>query len=638
MSDKNKQEDQKPDAIQAVGKCTITAAITEEGKPEKLPRVDIMAYNGGIMSVGWWGPVVIDLSGLKAKDKNPILFGHSTFSTDSIMGQTDGVTNDGKTLSVSGDIMGESRTVKETLALAKKGFEFQASVGVRPKVHSYVEQGQEIEVNGQKLSGPFTMIGQSELKEISIVPLGADGATSAKIAAEQQRVNAKTKENTMAQKPDGEGTNPTAEDIRAAAVAEETRISAVRETAKDHPEICASAIKDGLTPEQVKVKVLEAKLAAEIKRNERPLVGAFGINTGKGLEVNASMIEAAACLQGRVKNPEKLFASDTLNKAESLKLRSLTDLVRATLALSGKTLDVTRHDTREYLQAAFSTRDISNVLSAVANKFITEGFGAVEESWKEIANVRSVVDFKTNTGVRLVMANLLKTLSPSGEIQHGALSDETRTIKADTKALMLGVTRQDIINDDLSVLTDIPRRLGYAAGRTFNTDFWTAFEAAVAANFSASKPKFNQTTGALSLTTLATAEALFLALKDADGNPLGVKASKLLCGTTAYTKSRELYISTGLIGGSAKDAAANIYANMFKPVFSSYLSAAPWYLTADPMAVPVMEAAFLNGRQEPFVETADADFNTLGVQMRCYYDYGVAFAEWRGAVRSTGVL
>jgi hypothetical protein len=50
-----------------------------------------------------------------------------------------------------------------------------------------------------------------------------------------------------------------------------------------------------------------------------------------------------------------------------------------------------------------------------------------------------------------------------------------------------------------------------------------------------------------------------------------------------------------------------------------------------------MEAAFLNGREEPFVETADADFNTLGIQMRCYYDYGAAFGEWRAAIRSTGV-
>jgi hypothetical protein len=305
--------------------------------------------------------------------------------------------------------------------------------------------------------------------------------------------------------------------------------------------------------------------------------------------------------------------------------------------MAGKPLEYTRHQTREFLQAAFSTRDISNVLAATANKFINEGYGTVEQTWRQVSAVRPVVDFKANTGVRLVMSNLLQALAPAGEIQHGALSDATRTITADTKALMLAVTRKDIINDDLGVLTDIPRRLGYAAARTFNTDFWAAFEAAVAANFSASAPKSNQTTGALTSATLKAAEALYLAQTDADGNPIGGELTTLLCGTTAYTPARELYVSTLVEGATARTPSGNIYVNRFAPAFSRYLSAAPWYLVSNPLAMPLMEAAFLNGREEPFVETADCDFNVLGIQMRCYYDYGVAFAEYRAAVRSTGV-
>ncbi len=40
-----------------------------------------------------------------------------------------------------------------------------------------------------------------------------------------------------------------------------------------------------------------------------------------------------------------------------------------------------------------------------------------------------------------------------------------------------------------------------------------------------------------------------------------------------------------------------------------------------------MEVAFLNGVQSPIVETAEADFNTLGVQMRGYFDFGVSKGE-----------
>ena len=49
-----------------------------------------------------------------------------------------------------------------------------------------------------------------------------------------------------------------------------------------------------------------------------------------------------------------------------------------------------------------------------------------------------------------------------------------------------------------------------------------------------------------------------------------------------------------------------------------------------------MDVAFLNGRTTPIVETAEADFSQLGIQMRCYFDYGAAAGELKAAVYSTG--
>jgi hypothetical protein len=411
----------------------------------------------------------------------------------------------------------------------------------------------------------------------------------------------------------------------------------VSEVAKDHPEISAQAVKDGWTPERTETAVLKAELAAEKKRNERPKVP--GINGMAEKQVTPEIVAASVSMRAGLKNAEKAFGAETCEKASDLRIHSLTDLVRVACAMAGKSLDHSRHETREFLQAAFSTRDIANVLSNVANKFISEGYGVVEQTWRLVAAVRSVVDFKANTGVRLVMDSLLQNMGPGGEIEHGKLSDETRTVQADTKALMLGVTRKDIINDDLGVLTDVPRRLGYAAARTFNADFWSAFETfAEGASFSASAPYANETTGALTIATLSAAEQLFLAQTDADGNPIGGELTTLLTGTTAYTPAREIFVSTLVTNGAnTKQPASNIYVNRFAPAFSRYLKAAPWYLVSNPMGMPLMVASFLNGRQEPFVETADADFNTLGVQMRCYYDYGADSGEWRAAVRSTGV-
>jgi hypothetical protein len=59
-------------------------------------------------------------------------------------------------------------------------------------------------------------------------------------------------------------------------------------------------------------------------------------------------------------------------------------------------------------------------------------------------------------------------------------------------------------------------------------------------------------------------------------------------------------------------------------------------MLADPRDMPVIEIAALNGRVEPIVETADADFNVLGIQMRGKSSVGVALQEYRGGVRADG--
>jgi len=620
--------------ISMLSKCNITAGAAKEGEAPKLPTFSMIAYNGGIMAVDVWGSVVVDLAGMEVSDKTAILYSHGTYSLDNVLGQTSKVEK-GDDLKASGTIMGDSEVVKQVLALAKNGFGFQASIGAKVIEYKEVQDGESVEANGQTLKGPFTFVTKSKLNEISVVALGADSKTETEIAA--QGGQSKTEETNMEQK----NAEKTAEEIRAAAVGEQNRILRLQDVAKDHPGILAEAVKDGwdeakavLAVRDAQIVALNAKIKADEDASKRPKVP--NIQGDGSSKISLKVIEASAALNAGLKTVEKVYDSETLNKAQDVKLHSITDLVRAGLAISGKTLDSSRHQTRDFLQAAFSTRDIANILSNLANKFILEGYGTVEETWRAIASIRPVVDFKVNTGSRLIMTNLLQAMGPGGEISHGALSDDTRTVQADTKALMLGITRKDIINDDLNALSDLPRRLGYAAARTFNTDFWAALTAAVAAAFTGGHA--NTTTGALTMATLTVAERLFMDLEDADGNPIGTEATTLLTGTTAATPARELNVSTNLVGtASARQVQTNIFAGKFTPAITRYLATAPWYLVSSPLAMPLMQAAFLNGRQEPFVETSDADFNTLGIQMRCYFDYGVAFGEWRSAVRSTGV-
>ena len=65
-------------------------------------------------------------------------------------------------------------------------------------------------------------------------------------------------------------------------------------------------------------------------------------------------------------------------------------------------------------------------------------------------------------------------------------------------------------------------------------------------------------------------------------------------------------------------------------------SSKAWYLLADPNNLPVIEVAFLNGQENPTIESADADFKELGIQFRGVFDWGVSRQNHRAGVKLKG--
>ena len=279
------------------------------------------------------------------------------------------------------------------------------------------------------------------------------------------------------------------------------------------------------------------------------------------------------------------------------------------------------------IRAAFSSADIPNMLSGVMQKFVLAGFGAMGETWREISRSVPVKDFKAVKGVRLVMGGLLKPLAKGGELQHIDITDEARDIQAATKGSIIGITREDLVNDDISVLASVPERFGQMAGRTINKDVFAALST-TGSDYGAN------TTGALNLDNLASAYGLAMGIKDASGDPLGPLPDRILCSAANYIKALSIYQSERVTGAGAKDGDANVMRGILLPLTSPHLGGTAYWLFNS--AFPLVDVAFLNGVQTPTVETASADFNQLGISVRCYYDYGVTPGETKAALYSTG--
>ena len=130
---------------------------------------------------GWRYPVVLDLAGLAIPSQSrPIRFGHDPLAG---VGHTDAIRIDQGQLVATGIVSRDPAAAREVVVSSKNGFPWQASVGTSVEDFEFVKEHQQVMVNGQQYSGPINVVRKATLGEISFVDLGADGATSATVAA-----------------------------------------------------------------------------------------------------------------------------------------------------------------------------------------------------------------------------------------------------------------------------------------------------------------------------------------------------------------------------------------------------------------------------------------------------------------------
>jgi hypothetical protein len=80
----------------------------------------------------------------------------------------------------------------------------------------------------------------------------------------------------------------------------------------------------------------------------------------------------------------------------------------------------------------------------------------------------------------------------------------------------------------------------------------------------------------------------------------------------------------------------NIVKGLFNDVVGTgRLSGTRRYLFADPSVAPVFVVSFLEGQQEPVIETQDG-WRYNGVELKARLDVGVAAVDFRGAVTNAG--
>jgi hypothetical protein len=666
----------------------FTADISLKASAGKAPRVSIVAYTGGPMSVGGMGPVVIDLSALEMPNQIPLLIDHEN-AVAAVAGTGVPEIRGGKLL-VRGTLT-NTESGKQVLSLLQEGIGLQASVGIRVKKTKYLRAGESVRVNGRTIEAPGDGLGlvtAGKLQETSLVVLGADDQTSVSIAAK--------KGHTMKTRipKAGLGSNINGHDFRDYILAAGFDPSDLEDNQRDFllkqyqaQETGATSPADRLRAKQDRqqgireltqefsarmpdkqgiVQALEAtaiaedwtpeRLSLELYREEKTHYGIDNTLRPSRPAVTADTIRAAALLHaGMATAAEKAYGAQVCQRAHDLRVRSIIDLAERILQARGQEVplgkdEIIRTASMPMLQAAGpSTISLPVALGNIAEKSLLSAYNTPVKTWMSWVARRPVRNFKDHTSLRPLSTRTLERVAAGGELKHGSVGEDTYTHSADTWGRLILLDRRDIINDDLQALLEVPRELGLEGARTLADEIYKCLLDNTSSFFGAGNGNYDSGAGtALSADSLETAISLFRKQVDSAGRVMDLPPVTLLVSPENEWTAKRL-INSSQVERSQSSADKEPTGNALKDLlrveveprlsttgFHANISTTGWYLFGNPNIVPVLIASFLEGRENPVIEAVDVPSNYLGSGWRVVFDFGTHLADYRAGVLMAG--
>ena len=295
-----------------------------------------------------------------------------------------------------------------------------------------------------------------------------------------------------------------------------------------------------------------------------------------------------------------------------------------------------------------STSDFPLLFSNLAGKTLDAAYQEEPHTWQPIARQRNLPDFKNANDLIVAGALTPEPLLEGGEYKAGTLQEAQHTWKLATYARKVTVTRQAIINDDLSALERVPEMLGRGFRRLESNLVWALITGNAVTSvdgvalFDAAHSNMGGA-GGLSIDTAGfnTARKAMRKQTDIAGNTINLTPSYLMVPTDLEATALQFLFPTGFAPTARtgeNGPVVNAQVAGMQLIVEPRLDATPtvWYLAGSPGAVEGIVYGYLAGEEGPTVTTTEKR-DPDGVELLARFDFGAAVKDFRGFYRSKNV-
>jgi HK97 family phage prohead protease len=320
---------------------------------------------------------------------------------------------------------------------------------------------------------------------------------------------------------------------------------------------------------------------------------------------------------------------------EGFEVRGLGRMDIATLALKGSL----PFELQSRAAGMHSTSDFPLILANAVTKRLRDAYNQAPSLWKSFSRQSNAPDFKSKYVVLLSEAPRFQKVYEGGEYKYGKLSEDGTNYAIATYGVIVAITRQAIINDDLGAFDRIPALYGRAAMDNESDIVWALITANPTmsdgnALFSSAHGNLTGTGTAISITSLGVARTLFRAQKN-------IGALEYLNLTPRFLvvppEQEALALQYTAQYTPATAANVNVFASLdviVEPRLSANSTTA-WYLIADPAQIDVIEFGYLEGQRGLYTETRNG-FEVDGIEVKARDDFGAQVIDWRGLYKNAG--
>lgn len=333
--------------------------------------------------------------------------------------------------------------------------------------------------------------------------------------------------------------------------------------------------------------------------------------------------------------------------------RSILEMGRMWLEANGVNTDGMSKN-QLVTRAFHSTSDFPELFSNVAGKRLLQGYEEEPQTWQPMGVRRDLPDFKNATNLQLQGQVVPELTLEGGEYTAGTMVEGKATWFLQTFTRKLLVTRQALINDDLSALDRAPMLLGrgcrlmesnkawellttgaVTSGQTYGGGAITGIDGA--ALFA--QAHNNTGSGVIGIESINTGKVKMRKQKDIAGNELNLAPAFLMVPTSLETTALQFLFPTGYAPAQLTGASGpNPFAGGMQLIVENRLetdSPALWYMAASPNRIEMLEYGYLEGEPGPTITTIERR-DPDGVELLVREDFGITVQDFRGFYRSTG--